>query len=76
MEDVREATKRDPRVDPVAGDVLAGVNDVRLKVTQVDAGIITFTFDALSDLGDDYRPIEAWRRWAKTATVITLGDEP
>lgn len=64
---------RDPRVDPRTGDVLEGAVLRTVKVIAIMAESHTVHFE-IEGVGHDYRPLKAWRAWAKSATVVKKGE--
>lgn len=67
-------TKRDPRVNPIQGDVLEnrGVTRTALEVTHRS---VQSLFTSPRWRHTEWAPIETWRKWAKGATVITHAAE-
>jgi len=70
--------ERDPRIDPVVGDVLH-LGDRDWKVLKV-SGVGAFT-DVIAKsewFGEpkiEQRYLRSWRRWAKDAEVMKRGDQ-
>jgi hypothetical protein len=66
---------RDPRLDPVAGDVICRViarEERHRTVVDVVAGVVFYQTPTL--WSDQECPIAAWRRWAETAAVCQRGE--
>lgn len=65
--------ERDPRVDPVAGDVTECIAGVKYTVTLVNEyeGLVYYTSQAE---GPDYTDIETWREASACDSVLKRGD--
>lgn len=64
-------TKRDPRENPSAGDVLE-IGSTRRKVVTTHDDTVVF----LNGTGvvEHFWGLETWRDWARSAAVLELGD--
>ena len=71
MPDLSQAPERDPRVTPVAGDVLSKpIREHAWRQRQVDEVTPVGVVYVGDDVCSPEITIRAWRRWAAGATVI------
>lgn len=70
----QNSTKRDPRIDPKAGDVLEKMGKRLLFVRRVRRiyGVEVYYQDGNQQVCVCF--LKAWRRWAKNAEVIHVGE--
>lgn len=67
-----ETTTRDPRVDPMPGDVLEWPGWRRKVIGTTISGVI---YVSRTSDGDDIRDVTnkyAWRLWSRHATVVSV----
>lgn len=64
--------RRDPRRDPRPGDVLS---HLRRSRTVVRANDVEVCFTTSSREGAESIWLASWRRWARTAVVVTVAPE-
>ena len=64
---------RDPRLNPIAGDVTMNKNGSRFYIRRIgDDGLIWYQEDGTGDLMDS--PLGDWRKDAADDTIIQRGD--
>lgn len=77
----KDPTTRDPRRDPIPGDVLVSRAGRRRTVEEVVRvphynGVRRDVIFRIAPYKLDSTFLESWRSWAKGATVVHRGDDP
>lgn len=65
------ADERDPRLDPMAGDITANTNGSQFYVRRVDTNTVWYQEDGIGDLVE--YDITDWRECAVNDTIIQRG---
>jgi len=68
-------SRRDPRVQPISGDVLLSVDGTRYRVLEVDNARQRVTYFSAVNRRKDSIPLSDWKHWSRTDDVATYGEE-
>lgn len=68
-------SERDPRIDPMPGDVLDVVGNPKRKVARFGVNRIAVRYREVGMMQRKSHPVEiamiqAWRKWAATAQIV------